>query len=178
MAGTGPEDLHALAVELLDASVASLDTIPTFAPALGGAPERSFVSPGLPAWDCCEQMTVHIDSVFEADTSPGGLATGRRTTHGRVTQIAFVVSITRCVPTIGVNPQDDIPAIEDLQEAAEQINADGWALWNHLYNMVREGELFERCLLVDWDGMRSFAPSGGCGGWELRISVQLDGYEE
>lgn len=178
MAGTGPEDLHALAQELLDACIASLDTIPTFAPALGGAPERSFISPGLPVWDCCEQMTVHVDSVFESDTSPGGLASGRRATHGRINQIAFIVSITRCVPTVGATPQDEIPLIEDLQLAAEQIHADGWALWNHLFNLVRDGDLFARCDLVNWDGMRAFFPSGGCGGWELRISVQLDGYEE
>lgn len=178
MAGTGPEDLHALAQELLDAAVASLDTIPTFAPALGGAPERSFISPGLPVWDCCEQMTVHVENIFETATSPGGLGPGRRAVHGRVNQVAFVVSITRCIPTVGINPQDEIPLTQDLELAAEQIHADGWALWNHLYSMQRDNELFALCDLVNWDGIRTFIPSGGCAGWEFRISVQLDGYED
>ena len=101
MAGIGPEDLHDLAEELLAACVESLDTIPTFAPALGGAPERSFISPGLPVWDCCEQLTVHTEFVIENDTSPGGLATGRRAVHGRINLVGLVASLTRCIPVIG-----------------------------------------------------------------------------
>lgn len=178
MAGTGPEDLHALAVELLDASIESLDTIPTFAPALGGAPERSFVSPGIPVWDCCEQLTVHVTNVLDADTSPGGLASGRRNVHGKLNHVGFNITVTRCVPTFGATPMDELPLIEDMQAAAEQINADGWALWNHLYNMWREGSLFDTCQEVFFDGITAVAPSGGCGGWLMAIRVQLDGYEE
>ena len=64
------------------------------------------------------------------------------------------------------------------QESAEQINADGWALWNHLYNMVRADQLFMLCGEVFWDGLRSITPSGGCGGCNLFLRVELDGYEE
>jgi hypothetical protein len=66
----------------------------------------------------------------------------------------------------------------DLDASADQINADGWALWNHLFNMVRADLLFTLCGEVFWDGLRSITPSGGCGGYVLQLRVELDGYEE
>ena len=45
----GPGDLHALAEELLEASVDALNTIPLVLPGFEGAPDRSFVSPSTPA---------------------------------------------------------------------------------------------------------------------------------
>ena len=65
-----------------------------------------------------------------------------------------------------------------MEEAAAQLNADAWALWNHLYNLVCAGQLFTFCNGVFWDGLRSIAPQGGCGGWVLNLRVALDGYEE
>lgn len=178
MAGTGSEDLHALAVEFLAACVESLDTIPLANPGLAGAPERAFTSPGIPVWDCCEQLTVHVDGVSESATSPGGLATGRRATFSRINLVGLVATITRCIPVVGGTQLDALPEIEDMTAAAEQIHADGWALWNHIYNMIRAGDLFALCDEVFWDGLRAVQPLGGCGGWTLAFRVQLDGYED
>jgi hypothetical protein len=178
MAGTGPEDLHALAEELLAACVESLDTIPLFASDLAGAPARAFLSPGIPVWDCCEQLTVHVDGVGENATSPAGLATGRRHVHGRINLPGLITTVTRCVPVVGGTQMDALPSIESMNAAARQINADGWALWNHIYNMLQQEVLLARCHEVYWEGLRAVAPSGGCGGWVLTLRVQLDGYEE
>ena len=172
MAGTGPQDLFDLCQELLDACVESLDTIPTFAPGLEGAPERSFVSPGASVDDCCPQLTVWAQVVGESPNSPGSFR-GKSAVDGQINVLSLVARITRCLPT-----QGDPPPTTDLQAAAEQINADGWALWNHLYNMVRAEQLFMLCGEVFWDGLRSIVPSGGCGGWNLILRVELDGYEE
>lgn len=174
MAGTGPEDLHDLLQEFLDACIEALDTIPVFAPGLVGAPERSYISPGQSADDCCPQLTVWSQAVGESPNSPGSFR-GRSATDSQTNVIQVIARIIRCVPTgDGGNPPDPT----DLQDAAEQINADGWALWNHLYNMVRAEELFMLCGEVFWDGLRSIVPSGGCGGWNLILRVQLDGYLE
>lgn len=180
MAGTGPEDLQALAQELLEAAIDALDTVPTFAPGLAGAPERSYVSPGLPAFDftnvedyCegCDQVTVHVTAVGE---SPAG----REDTHkqgSRKNIVQFVVTATRCIPTI----QDGrFPTAEELSEAAQQTNADGWALWNHIWNLIRADELFSLCGSVSWDGLRAINPSGGCGGYTLTLRADVEGYEE
>lgn len=171
----GPQDLNALAEEFLGACIASLDTIPAFAPGLGGAPERSFISPGAPALDCCDQLTVHANFVQDAPISPGGLTAGRRATYGKVNLVSLVAVIARCVPII---TEKDWPTPAEMDAAAEQLNADAWALWNHTYNLVAAEQLFTRCGEVYWDGINSFAPSGGCGGWNFTVRVRLDGYQE
>ena len=174
MAGTGPEDLQLLLEEFLDACVAALDSIPTFSPGLGGAPERNFVSPGQSADDCCPQLTVWAQAVGESPTSPGSFS-GRSATTSRINVVTLVARIIRCVDTgTDGSPPDPL----DLGASAEQINADGWALWNHLFNMVRADLLFTLCGEVFWDGLRSITPSGGCGGWVLQLRVELEGYEE
>ena len=166
--GTGPEDLQALCQELLDACVDALDTIPTFAPGLGGAPERSYVSPGQSADDCCPQLTVWAQVLSDSPNAPG-LSTGK--SAAQVTLVSLVARITRCVNG------DFKPPVEDMEAASAQVNADGWALRNHLYGMWKADLLFSMCGEVFWDGLRAMTPSGGCVGWNLALRVELDGYE-
>ena len=166
--GTGPEDLQALAQEFLDACVEALDTIPMFAPGLGGAPERSFISPGLPAFDCCDQLTVHVAGVNSDPIQPPK-------NKNRVNIVSLVATATRCLPT---GDNQNPPSADDLQDSAAQVNADGWALWNHIFNLIRADLLFTLCGEVLWDGLRSINPQGGCGGYTLNLRVELDGYEE
>ena len=150
MAGIGPADAHALAQELLEACVSALDTIPESAPGLGGSPERYFVSPGEPAAlaaaECCDKLTVHIAQVTEAPTEPtgqGGLAIGRRASYSRINHVGLIVTVFRCVPT-STNARSGVfdPPAEDLDATAAQIHADVWALWNHIFNLIRAGSLF------------------------------------
>lgn len=169
MAGTGPGDLHALAQELLDASVEALDTIPTFEPGLAGAPARSYVSAGLPALDCCDQLTVHIQAVNE---SPPGQSDSHKNS-ARKNIVTFVVTSTRCHDIKDIPPPVDV-----LTAISEQSDADGWALWNHLWNLMRADELFTLCGPVFWDGLRALNSSGGCGGWTLTLRAEVEGYEE
>lgn len=169
MAGVGPQDLHALAEELLAACEDALNTIPDFAPELGGSPARSFVAPGLPAADCCPQLTVHVVSIVEAST----LVEGRSASYGRTNQVTLGITLFRCVDMERVPPLQT-----ELETAAEQVNADGWAIWNHCYNLVRAEMLFAKCLSVVWEGMRTLSPEGGCAGWYGSVRVTLDGYEE
>jgi len=174
MAGSGPDDLQLLAEEFLAACVEALDSIPSAVVGLGGAPLRQYVSPGQSADDCCPQLTVWAQAVSESPRSPGSFI-GKSARDSQINVVSLVARILRCVPTgQGGEPPDPT----DMQDAAEQINADGWALWNHLYNMVRAEELFSLCGEVFWDGLRSINPSGGCGGWQLFLRVELDGYEE
>jgi hypothetical protein len=171
MAGNGPEDLHAAAAEFLAAVEAALDTIPEFAAGLGGAPQRSFVAPGSPAYDCCPQTTVHLGLHSEGATAPG---TPKAST-ARINRVAFIATVIRCLP----QPSDGTPADEeDMDAAAEQIHADRWALWNHVWNLIRDEQLFTRCQDVQWGGLAPVTPQGGCGGSILTVTAALDGYEE
>ena len=171
MAGTGPCDLYALAQELLSASEEALDTIPSLCPGLGGAPDRLFVSPGQPQYDCCPdgQLTVHVAAVLSDPVQP-------LKNHTRANLVSFVVTILRCVPS--TDESGGYPTVEEEEAAAEQVDADGWALWNHLFNLISAGELFTLCEKIQWNGLRSITPQGGCGGWILSITAQTEGYEE
>ena len=171
MAGTGPTDLQTLAEEFLAACVESLNTIPTFAPGLAGAPERSFVSPGQPQYDCCPegQLTVHIPAVNSDPIQP-------LKNHIRANLVSLTATILRCVPS--TDEDGNYPTVIEAQAAADQVNTDGWALWNHIFNLISAGQLFRLCEKIQWTGLRSITPSGGCGGWTLNLTVQTDGYQE
>jgi hypothetical protein len=171
MAGVSPTDLHDFAVELLEASVIALNTIPTFAPGLVGAPERSLVTLGEPAADCCPQLTVHIAGIAEAppDAQP----------YGYLSYVQLIVTIFRCSPSGTQSKTGYVPpAVTALEATAEQGNADAWALWIHLHARHNQRLLFGRCKKVFWDGLRSLPVSGGCAGWVLGVRASLDGYQE
>lgn len=172
MPGTGPGDLYTLAQTFLSACVEALDTIPTFAPGLGGAPERNYVAPGLPALDCCPQLTVDVRSVSEDSRSPSGPGSGQRARYGaRKNQVLLVATVVRCYPT------EVPPDTTEMEAAAEQVNADGWALWNHVWNQVRSGDLFTLCD-DSRPELRQLTPSGACAGWTYSMRVEQEGYEE
>jgi len=171
----GPGDLFETANDLLLAAAEALDTVPDF---LGtgflGAPDRQFIAPGNPVHDCCEQLAVWVNPVGAGSRSPGTLAPVMQ-----ITRPTFRVHATRCVPTGRlVGKQYVPPTPEVLSASAEQHLADGWALWNHIFNMVNAELLFQQCLdMVQWN-MTVITPSGGCVGWELSFVVGLDGYAE
>lgn len=172
MAGTGPTDLHDLAEEFLDACAAALDTIPIDDPTLAGAPLRAFVSPGTPAHDCCDQLAVHVGVVSEGDSSP----LPPSASDARINRATLIATVTRCVPMMSDNGV--LPTPEELDNAAAQVDADKWALWNHIYNMINAHLLFDKCCEIIWGQIRAIAPSGGCGGSTFTITVCFDGYEE
>ncbi len=170
-------DLYGLAADLLAAAEEALDTLPLIAPAFEGAPERSFVSAGTPALDCCPQLTVHVAAVTEAATAPFGLATGNRDRSGRINHVSLIVTIARCVQGLSQKGME-APDVIDLDATAQQVDADGWALWNHIWSMWAAGELFTVCGEVFFDGLRALNSDGGCAGWTLAIRVALDGYND
>lgn len=174
----GPGDLFATAEELLIAAAEALDTIPdllgtTFA----GAPARQLVYYGPVVHDCCEQLAVWVNPVGEGARSPGTLAPGMQ-----VIRPTFRVHATRCVPTGQIVSKRYVPPDPPVINAAsEQVLADGWALWNHCFNLLNaepEALLFSKCSdLVNWS-MQALTPLGGCAGWEMQFTVALDGYPE
>lgn len=176
-------DLQAFAIALLDAAAEALDTLPGFDTTLDGAPDRQFVSPGRPALEGCDQLTVHVESAQPADTFPGGLAAGKRVKTGQINHVVFIITAVRCV--VDSRPKNKTGVLlnpypaADLTATAQQTNADAWALWNHLFNMAMASlSPFSLCKEVFFDAMRALPEEGARAGWILVLRVQLDGYEE
>lgn len=176
----GPLDTHNLAQALLDNAVLALDTLPSFDATLEGAPDRQFVSPGLPVddfvgSDCCSQIACWVSPVTESGTTP---ATRRSERNAWINQVALTVGVTRCIPT-GTSSTVGIytpPSDDELTEAARQHNADGWVLWNYLHEAVHSEQLLTLCDAVAFDGFIDRIPQGGCSGWQGIIRATLGGY--
>lgn len=135
---------------------------------------HNFIADGIVVHNC-DQLSVHVNSIGETQISPGGLSAGRRAVSGRLQLVQLIATSTRCVPIIS---EKAWPTPEEMEASAAQINADAWALWNHIYNLIADGQLFQLCGEVFWDGLNVLTPSGGCGGIVLSLRVRLDGYQE
>jgi hypothetical protein len=174
-----PADLQAAAQELLDAAIDALDAIPDFEPELEGAPARTFISPGQPALEGCDQLAVHAALVTAADTAPGGLAAGRRDA-AILWHVQLVITVDRCVLDTrgqGIDVMNQPYKAEDLTNTSAQTNADGWALLNGIYDAWRSGHLFTLCSELFFDGLRALPEEGGRAGWTLTLRLRLDGFE-
>ena len=178
----GPGDLFDIADELKDVCIAALDTIPDW-PGLEsydllGAPEYSFVSPAAPIPDCCDDgmLAVHVNNVtdrFSREAEPSA---------PKLNVPSLIVSVLRCVPMgEGEGNSYSPPTVAEEEASARQTLADGWALWNHIYNRIRatapDAAFLERCQRANFVSMQSVR-DGMCAGWQLAFLVQLDGYDE
>jgi hypothetical protein len=139
-----------------------------------GAPERSYVAPSEPAFDCCPFLTVHVPALSEEFTSagPGGAATGHRTLAGSIILATYVVIAVRCAPEWTAGKP---PLIEAIEASASEVLQDGWALWNELRAAIREGRIFGECSEVHFDGGASIVEQGGCVGWRFTIRASISG---
>ena len=171
MAGIGPNDAHLLAAQFLAACQESLNTIPALVTGYGGAPSRAFISPGQPALDCCDQLAVHIGPITDGRTSGQAPSAPK----AKINHVTLFATITRCIEGM---EGTTFPPAESLTESAKQIDLDKWALWNHLFFMLEQGELFDKCGDVQFVSLTPLLPQGNCGGSLLTVRVSLDGYEE
>lgn len=168
------EDLYELANEYLRACADAL------ALTEAGTPERVCLSPGPPAWDCCDQLTVHVGmpgiSVGETRVDPGALGAGHRVASLQmVNLVTMTATILRCAPTVG---QDgSLPTVEQMNDASKRVYEDVWAVWNYCADKKRKAQLFapkEREFY--FDSALAQNQLGACCGWAIPIRVQLNGW--
>jgi hypothetical protein len=170
-------DLYIAASDLLTSCIDLLDWT-----------DRAYVSNGLPAFDCCPQLTVHAgpfnrDLVVPTPGSPSpSEAIAKRTTRGNKNRVPLVVTVLRCVPTLKQSGKSTVlfPDPADLSASAAEMMGDVWILWNGLQRLTRDALLFadvENCRCVDFGPATPVSDQGGCGGWTLVVTVQLDGSE-
>lgn len=173
----GPGDLYAAASELLAAAAAALVDAP------GGAIELQAIWPGLPSYDCVPALYVHAGGASVGDTyplQPPLQPLQRIVTSGEVNLISLTITVLRCVPIVGEQGQNILlPDPVAINASSEEIYGDVWAIWNYLKNAHRAGTLFQRPSGRREFGFGAAVPirtSGGAGGWEIPISVELGGY--
>lgn len=134
-------------------------------------PDRQYVHLGEVALDCCDpgQLVVTVTGLVHA--MPGGgedvvVCAPPRT-------VTFDVWLNRCVP--GPHDNGDPPTAEELDESAETLLTDLWALAYVIWDGHRDGCWGERCASVLLGPVLPYGPEGGCGGSHASITMNLTG---
>lgn len=174
---SGVNDLYQAASDYLAACEQAVASAP------GGPIARSFVSPGVPAIDCAPQLAVYVGGPIEADTRPLSppLVLGRRAEPGGAGAVHLVnltCVVARCVDTL--TDDGSFPSASALEANAVDTIGDVWAIWNVVRALYRAGLIFtrpdgERRELY-FDGAIPLVTSGGAGGFQIPVRVQIDGY--
>lgn len=145
-----------------------------------GSPALSYVSPGPPAIDCCEDgvgdgmLVVHVDGLGEEATQPvDTLGSGRRARLNRQNFAIYIITVTRCVP-LGEN--GELADLDHIEAAQAKVGDDAWALWNGLMARVRDGLLFTLCQSFKMVNAVPLPIEGGCAGWRITVQAYLPGY--
>lgn len=178
---TDRSSLYGIAAELLAKSAAILAALPA------GAPSKQYVVHGPPAYDCCDMLTVHADSIRYGpyQRSAQGSVIPDPKMHV-VPMVPLVVTVLRCA---SAQPQGGVvitlPQASEIAADAAMVYQDGWALFSGLYTAFRNGSLFTPsdgragwpCRAMQVDPALPVSPQGGCLGWLVNVQVQLDGFD-
>lgn len=173
---SGPTTLYDFAAELLETCVDALNTT------AAGAPDRRFVSPGLPVIDCCPMLSVHVGAILEGQTSPASppMVAGHRSSFVKQPITQMVITIVRCVPSGGGDNAASYipPSAAQLDASAETLDIDAWVIVNYINWKQRAGDQFlGGCQALFMDPAIPLDPQGGCGGWQIPVRVAIGGYD-
>jgi hypothetical protein len=162
------ETLSDYADQVLTVAFNSLNTT------TAGAPDRVYVAPAPPAFDCCPMLSVVVASLQEDNTSPvvPSPVVARRTHFGNIIIVDYQIWAIRCAP---VMDGDNLPTPAQIAASALEVQEDGWALWNGFRHAILNEEIFEHCLGAYFDGGLPIAEQGGCVGWLFSIRASIPG---
>lgn len=167
----GSDDLYAACVALLVNAANALATT------AAGAPGRVYVSPGFPAFDCPEQLTVHWTPINPSQTpNPSGNLAAFHRNRVWLNLVQFTIVATRCAPVPSESGQP--PSTTDLNTAAKEVADDAWALNEYLHARVTDDTLFGTypCRELQIGPLNQIDPAGGVVGCQVSFIVALDGY--
>lgn len=139
-------------------------------------PSRRLVTPGLPAFDCCEMLAVQVERVFQhqGEVAQEVLQSIGAAAAATVRGASFAVWILRSVPVMKESGRMRVapPSADDEEAAAMRILADQQLVWNALIEAQRAGTL-ATCDSMAMDAWTYVGPSGGIGGGVQRVRLSL-----
>jgi hypothetical protein len=144
-----------------------------------GAINRAFVSPTLPALDCCPQLTVDVRSLGVEMTAPiAPVPTAGHRVGGPqpfLILATLVITVVRCTPIVTEN---ELPSIAKMEKTSKETNQDLWAIWNAIATLKRDGQLFGgSCPALYLDPPVPLVAQGSCVGWVIQVRPAIDGYQ-
>ncbi|MFJ5037938.1 hypothetical protein [Streptomyces parvulus] len=179
------ESVNELATAVLECVCMALDATAAAVDGQPGCPCRACVVPGTPAWDSCEdpcdgsddtggQLTVHVARVYPTTEFPAETreVLGLKSCSATRIAVELVVTLLRCVPTVGEDEQCP-PTCEAMAAAARVIQIDSATVLNALMCCVPSIGNRHRGPLYVIGMQKTLEPRGGCGGIEQRLTVAL-----
>ncbi len=141
---------------------------------VGGVPEVSYVYPVRPPVDCCPALVVWMGGLSEETTSPISppAASGHRASYGRLNLVTLTVWALRCAPPTN---DDGSISLSEIALVAQEVQQDGWALYNGIYKAVNDGTFLDICSDCHFDRAVPVEEAGGCCGWQMTIRAELGG---
>lgn len=151
-------DVHDIAVRLLDKAK----------DVLTNEPDRAFVSPGEPAFDC-EQLSIQVRSVGAGGKFPADKGENFK---AYIPHADYRIEVLRCIPT--TDDKGRAPSISALTDAAEIHNRDLQELFTGLAALHTAGELLPAgCDLAHFQNATPSQPSGGVLAARVDLRVTL-----
>lgn len=136
-------------------------------------PERRFVSPGLPAWDC-EQVHVRVVSSIPYGGNVAQALLDAGQTDWGIRTATYGIGITRCAPVMeveGINADPVPPTVAELNKCAKVTMEDlahvmSAVLWGWETSLVPAG--CQSLIFGAWDYA---GPEGGLVNTELQVTI-------
>lgn len=146
----------------------------SLATTVGGTPDLSYVYPSRPPVDCCPALIVWMGLLSEETTSPISppASTGHRASYGRINLVTLTAWALRCSPPVNNDGSVDL---SEIARVAQEVQQDGWALFNGIYQAVNDGTFLDICTTVHFDRSAPLEERGGCVGWSMTIRAELNG---
>lgn len=137
------------------------EVLEAIASGLAARPKRVYVANGVPAFDDCEQLTIHPSEVVRGTTSV------EQPVHPAApTTVTMIVTRTWCIPT--VDEDGSPPAESALHASGMEVTAGVQELWQAAVIAIRSVSCKPSII-----GARPIEPSGGYVGWTVILSWTL-----
>jgi len=156
---------------ILSVACQSLSTTPL------GQPSSCYVSQNRPPADCCDLLAVWTERFRPTIKFPIEYTDYDRCLEVRQMMDVVVTLLRPCWPVVVDNARSPFPDPADIDSASTSLAIDIQALWGGLVTAYAAGALIVSPRPPDyikWGQILPMHNEGGCAGWELRMTIDLD----
>lgn len=145
------------------------------ADSLGETPGTCKIYHTKPPDDCCDFLAVWVERVRPTVKFPADYAGAASDGSGLHAMADIAIEIKRsCWPVISDNATNPFPPVEQTDAATLSLLDDAAHLWCCVMAAAQNGTISGDCSDVRVGALEPLAPKGGCAGWIMRLSVELD----
>ena len=142
-----------------------------------GMPANCYVGHSRPADDCCDFLAVWIDGLRPTIQFPFEFSDYDRCEIVRMMMDVTITLRRPCWPVVVDSAFNPFPEASKIDAASTSLAIDAQALWSGVVQAYDAGALFYTPRppnYIKWGSMSPMTNMGGCAGWQLKFTVDLD----